>query len=85
MKREMRLIYLILDYVEGALTIGDIPLPEFRDYQRNEIIEYHVRLCSEAGYLNIVSDPATKLPTRIELMTWNGHEALDKLRQTFTS
>lgn len=83
MKRRMKLIGLILKHVEQAPHTGEIQIPEFQDYTRNEV-EYHVTLCSEAGYLDIVVDPRDKTPVMIHRLTWEGHEALEKLYQKKT-
>ncbi len=37
MKREMKLIAMILAYVEKSKNNGDIPIPEFADYRKCEI------------------------------------------------
>ncbi len=37
MKREMKLIGMILAYVEKSRNIGDIPPPEFDDYRKCEV------------------------------------------------
>ena len=78
MRRKMKLIYLILAYVEKATHIGNIPLPELAEYTEEEVA-YHVKLCSEAGYLDIVVDAHNKKPVGIDRLTWQGHEALEKL------
>ena len=79
MKREMKLIRMILAHVEQSRAIGGIPLPEFDDYRTCEI-EYHVKLCEEAGYLDTVVSPHDKMPVSICRMSWQGHEALERLR-----
>ena len=83
MKREMKLIGMILAYVEKSKNIGDIPLPEFYDYRKCEV-GYHVKLCEEAGYLHIRISSHDKKPEFIIQMTWQGHEALDETRQLLT-
>ena len=81
MKREMKLICMILAYVEQSRVIGGIPLPEFDDYRTCDV-EYHVNLCDEAGYLDIVVSSHDKRPVSIHRMTWQGHEALESLRKS---
>ena len=81
MKREMKLIRMILAYVEKSRNIGDIQLPEFSDYRKCEV-EYHVKLCEEAGYLHIRLSAHDMRPESIIQMTWQGHEALDELRKS---
>ena len=80
MKREMKLIAMILAHVEKSRHAGDIQLPEFSDYRKCEV-EYHVKLCEEAGYLHIKLSAHDKKPESIIQMTWQGHEALDELRK----
>ena len=82
MRRHMKLIALILAYVEKATRCGDISIPDIADYSRHDVL-YHVRLCEEAGYLDIVINASTKAPTAIHRMTWAGHEALERLRAEF--
>lgn len=79
MKRKMKLICMILAHAEKAPHIGGISLPELADYTEEEI-QYHVKLCSQAGYLDIAIEPQYKLPRHIDSLTWEGHEALDRLR-----
>ena len=78
MKREMKLIRKILEFVEKASRCGDISIPEFQDYRKCEV-KYHIRLCDEANYLVIVPDEYGNL-IGIDRMTWQGHEELDRLR-----
>ena len=81
MRRDFKLIRQILHYVEQEKQNGDeIPLPELADYRTCEI-EYHVKLCEEAGYLDIRVSSHDKKPVAIVRMSWQGHEALDELRK----
>ena len=81
MKRHRKLIFEILKYVESAKANGEkIPLPEFDDYNRHEV-EYHVKLCEEAGYVDLVVSAQDHSPEAIVRLTWNGHNALDRLRK----
>ena len=54
MRRHMRLIYLLLRHTEAKQTNGPAPLPETlgndNEYTWGDI-QYHARLCHEAGYL----------------------------------
>ena len=78
MKREMRLIALILEFVEAAVKTTGIPLPDFKEYSICQV-EYHVKLCEEARYLDIEIHAHSGNPLSIIRMTWEGHEALDRL------
>lgn len=81
MKRHMKLIFLILDYVERTKNNGvHIPAPEFDDYTRTEVA-YHVRLCHEAGYLIVPTKVTEPDEPAIKRMTWKGHEELDRMRK----
>ncbi len=77
----MKLIRLILAYVEKAKSTGDIPIPEFADYTKCAI-GHHVKLCEEAGFLDIVLSAHDKAPVLITRMTWQGHDVLDRLRDS---
>ena len=78
MHRHMNLIQLILEYVEDQRGFGNIELPRFREFN-NEEVAYHVRLCSDAGYLILVKDRQETRPAIVR-MTWCGHKALEKLQ-----
>ncbi len=81
MKRHMKLIFKILEYVERSNGNGDsIPSPEFDDYSRREV-EYHVQLCSEAGYLTVKKSYGPQAELLIFRMTWAGHEELGRMRR----
>ena len=59
--------------------------PELEDYRLLQI-EYHVRLCKEAGYITArhVGSPVVNggEPDCYQMgrLTWAGHEELDRLR-----
>ena len=76
MKRDMTLIKLILEHVDSSRPDrrGFLDHPEFPGYD-DELIEYHVRLCTDAGFVR------TNNTGHIIEMTWHGHDALDKLRR----
>ena len=80
MRREMKLIHMILAFVEKARSTGDIPIPEFDNYSRCEI-EYHIQLSEEARFLDVVLSSHDKKPVVIRRMTWLGHEELERSRQ----
>ena len=74
----MNLIRMILEYVEEKQSgPHKVSIPEFSDY-RNCVVEYHVMLCQEAGYLEIIADGRS--PKSILRMRWAGHEKLDEMR-----
>ena len=82
MRRKMKLVRKILEYVEMQTSEDAIPVPEVRDYSEAEV-HYHVGLCEEAGYL-VLYQPDSNLQGRrfpgIARMTWDGHEALERMR-----
>ena len=72
MKRHMNLIRAVLEYVECHGDSEFLAPPEVDGYSPGEI-EYHIQLCEQAGYLETrQAYPRT--------LTWDGHNALDKLR-----
>ena len=76
MHRNMTLIRLILEHMKELDEFGLMPRPKINGYTKNEIA-YHVRLCSDAGYL--ILQKGTKEVTPIIIrMTWCGHKALEK-------
>ena len=82
MKRYSQLIRTILEFSEGKGSSDLIPPPEICGYTPEQI-HYHVGLCEEAGYLHVESISGAEEPYRryaISSLTWNGHEALDRLR-----
>ena len=52
---------------------GDIPLPRFEKFESVDVA-YHVRLCSDAGYLILRKSTVETKPVIIR-MTWCGHKA----------
>ena len=78
MRRQMKLIGMILAHVEKSRQASEICLPDFKDYRTCDV-EYHVQLCEEAGYLHVSvnSGVGSRL---IAQMTWQGHDVLDGLR-----
>lgn len=81
MRRNMKLIHSILDSVEKAESTGDIHIPEIEPYSRCEV-EYNVQLCVDAGFLSVVGSLDDNKPLTIRRMTWNGHEELDRSRNS---
>ena len=83
MKRELRLIRKILEYVESRTSGGTVDAPECSNYSW-EVVHYHIGLCGQAGYLEVrrISGADDEAHPRYEVgnMTWQGHEALDRLR-----
>ena len=82
MQRDMKLIYELLvvaEAIDGAVRV-DIPtFPEYSDTQ----VQFHMNLCMEAEYLQAGPWSRMQEVTRYTFMrplTWNGHEALARLR-----
>ncbi len=80
MRRDMTLIARILRYAEGnaSLTVWS-RIPKFDGYTDAEV-HYHIGLCIQAEYLqNTKSVPFNGRCLGVGLLTWAGHEALDRL------
>ena len=79
MRRKMKLIRRILEYIERE---GDgkngVPEPEFDDYSCAQV-SYHTGLCKQAGFLDIKVYGSGSYD--IQGLTWEGHEKLDELRK----
>ena len=74
MKRHMKLIRIVLEHFECHGSAEFIPpLLETPDYTCAQV-DYHMSLCVRAGYLS-------ELRGTPSLLTWEGHEALDRLRK----
>ena len=79
MQRCMDLIFKLLEFTEEKNTCRPLPAPAIDGFT-SEQIQYHVRLCDQAGYLTIDNEHAIgKQPGIVEL-TWHGHEMLEKMR-----
>lgn len=75
MKRNKKLALKILRYARDNV-MSDIP--DIQGHDRDEV-EYHVQLCIEAGFLKHVGDANTLMDaTNRYLVTWEGHEMLDR-------
>lgn len=74
MKRDMKLIFEILDYVARTRKQGEnVPIPHFEGYTPEEVM-HHVKLCMQACFITIQ-------PIEIELMTSLGYKQLEKMRE----
>lgn len=91
MKREMALIQIVLEYLEGQETDELVKPPRVAGAEEH-VVCYHAELCHQAGYISTYvairdhvetidgSGPETILNVRIGPLTWAGHDALDRLR-----
>ena len=82
MKRYTCLIKKLLEFTEQKVSSEDTLPPEVNGYT-TEQVHYHVGLCYEAGYMNVRSISGADSPYKqyvITSLTWEGHEALDRLR-----
>ena len=77
MKRDMHLIKRILKYVEKNSGNGQLLSPPDIAGYDDDIVEYHVRLCIQAGYINT----APQSENALRELTWDGHNALAELRK----
>ena len=79
MRRNLELIYQILEHVERehcnkSVYLNDSP---FEDFDYDEVAS-HTRLCAEAGYIDAEFG---QKPIIIRRLTWKGHDALDEMRR----
>lgn len=79
MRREMKLVGLILAHVERATACGNIRVPEVPGYEKHQVC-YHAELCAEAGYIELSRYGESGKIAFIHRMTWSGHEVLTRLR-----
>ena len=84
MKRNMKIIRALLEYLEQACK-GDgelIPVPSC-DLYSDEALSYHVGLCLQAGYMDgkTLSFTDTKPQYQMISLTWKGQEKLAELRK----
>ena len=83
MQRRMKLIRKILQYVSDCDTEDPLRPPEFEDYSEAQV-HYHLNLCEEAGYLLLERRGRCANHRRVSgiyRLTWQGHEALERLCQ----
>lgn len=80
----MRLVCKILECVASRETEGPVAPPRINGYSDAQV-HYHIGLCREAGYVDVDTTKASIEPGvgrrfySIGLLTWHGHEALDRL------
>ena len=83
MKRDNELIRRILEHVEEELKDCHIPRDGFKGFIPAQVIN-HEKLCAEAGYLEASGscslDPNSLARAKVYRLTWEGHEALARLR-----
>ena len=86
MRRFKDLVQAILSYVERYSGPPPIEVPEIPSFDQLQV-HYHVGLCSEAGFLHVKEIPNPNgcwKQYEIINLTWQGHEALDKLKNGAT-
>ena len=67
------------------VPLSPVPLPESLGNNGEHTwdeIQYHARLCQEAGYLILADDD--NAAEGVLRLTWAGHEAMDDLAKTFS-
>ena len=79
MNRDKELILKILRYVrDNADGKRDIPPPDVNGYEAC-VVSYHVRLCWQAGFLELVTKrDGTPIDSRLRALTWDGHNHLEE-------
>lgn len=91
MKRDMKIIKALLEYVQGNANGSDIlTVPNGDDLKSkskvsDEIIHYHVELCVQARLLKVIPEDknlgGTLIPVYgIVYLTWWGHDFLERKR-----
>ncbi|MDA8745689.1 DUF2513 domain-containing protein [Rubripirellula amarantea] len=78
MRRDMKLVRLVLEFVEqhgSGRFKGKVPI---EGYERDAII-YHLQLLADSGYVNLGQE--TLLNMGPLLLTWKGCDYLDELRR----
>ena len=78
MKRDMVLVMEILEKVEAIDEegISIFNVDEFDGKYTETQIEYHVRLCRDAGLV----DGPSNMGEAVSGLTWAGHDALARMR-----
>ena len=81
MRRNWELIRLLLEYVEEKGNGKCLLMPVLPDHPPKQV-SYHVRLCDEAGYLKVkvLTEQSAYIEYEIGELTWDGHNALERLR-----
>jgi hypothetical protein len=81
MKRDMDLCRKILRYVEGLPRgVFGIESEDLADVDSDQdMINYHVKLLTQAGFLDSSGGSVNGIPL-IKGLTWEGHEFLEKTR-----
>lgn len=76
MKRDILVIYRILEKVEESeFDFTDAPVPIVVNGVSSAVIQYHLMLLSDAGYIKVIRSKKGQIaPTRL---TWKGHDYLD--------
>lgn len=81
MRRFKKCILEILKHVECHAGPPPMAAPELQGYDQLQV-HYHIGLCYQAGFLQVkeIVNPSASWPMyKILGLTWQGHEALDKL------
>ena len=80
MQRDKKLIKQILLHVRQHANGDPIPFPSFEGYEQR-LVNYHVTLCAEAGFIALkrgVESGLMDAVDEISHLTWQGHEQLEK-------
>jgi hypothetical protein len=82
MKRDLQLIRKILLEIEDKSDGHSIvSLPETRKEYTNDQIQYHLKLLSDAGYIEAKDASASNDLVIFPItLTWEGHEFIDEAR-----
>ena len=78
MKRDMKLVRLVMEFVEehGSMRFkGKIPI---EGYERDEIT-FHLQILASAGYVMLGQETLTNMGPL--MLTWKGYDYIDELRR----
>ncbi len=76
MRRQMAVVHAILRWFSGHAEPW-APFPELADSPAQDVVQYHVDLCMQAGFVQ--KQPHTSGQAPRWQLTWAGHEMLDTL------
>ena len=79
MERHWELIRAILEYTAHEGNGKNLQAPKVNGYTPEQV-NYHIRLCEQAGYLDSVEFVEGSC-YGVRSLLWAGHEKLDELRK----
>ena len=77
MERDAQVIRKILLYVRKNARGDPIPFPSFKEYDKR-VVDYHVRLCDQAGFITLHESTMIEGEDEIDSLTWEGQNQLER-------